>query len=497
MAGPPEASARSPTWWWENRPKWSHEEDRSGYLWSSQREPGGALATRGAMVTSLAPGDRILRKSWDSIFSIAVVKASPERALPPRALRIAADPWNPWGYRVPVEIVPLNGHIEVRQIPRAWRAAIGGPFKPDGGVRTSRLYQLPETFVSWLLEQFASQIPAGLKPSQPLPDTHTAAWHDLFRGTLEGFYPEAATRRMCLDVLLEAITTAHESAPGSWTTALPDRHLFRMNVAKIEVSVLQKDSLYLVLDKDALAPADRDALGGTASPLPESGAQYRSTPFAHGFSLPADRVAELLPHARAAHLALVGRAARESTTRSGYANVHQPQFISYLSAEIGRELPQPDYSHREKAELATEEPEDAWLSGAWRTAWLLNVPPTLGDLDDLLAESRVGDGSIWPVTRCWNEMQPGQPVILWQEGPGSGIYAIGELLEAPFESASGDWEMPIRYATLLDEPLPVEVLRARPALRELASLPEPEHTVCHVPEALWAALQVLLPNSTV
>jgi hypothetical protein len=32
-------------------------------------------------------------------------------------------------------------------------------------------------------------------------------------------------------------------------------------------------------------------------------------------------------------------------------------------------------------------------------------------------------------------------------------------------------------------------------LRELAALPEPEHTVCQVPEALWAALRGLLPAS--
>ncbi len=485
---PPESGTLSPAWWWENAPKWSFEERRGGYLWASQREPGGSIATRGAMLTRLAPEDRVLRATWDSIFTIAVVRASPERALPPRALGISPNHWSSWGYRVPVEFIELNGQIEVRQIPRAWRSAIGGPFRPDGGVRTSRLYPLPEPFVSWMLERFASQIPVGLWPAQPLPDTHTAAWHELYRQTLESFFPDATTRQMCLDLLAESIITAHENAPGSWTTALPDRRLVRMNVARIEVCVLQKDSLYLVLDKDALRPADRDALGETASPLPESGLQYRSTPFAHGFSLPAHRVAELLPHARDAHLALVRRAARRTATRSGYANVHQPQCIDYLRAALGRDLPQPDYSSPEEPELETQEPEYAQPSGERQTAWLLNVPPTVGNLDDLLAESRVGDGSIWPVTRFWDQMQRGQPVILWQGGPEPGIYAIGELDDAPFESASGDWEAPIRYSTLLEEPLPVE------ALRELASLPE--HTVCQAPDTLWAALQPLLPGSS-
>jgi hypothetical protein len=146
-------------------------------------------------------------------------------------------------------------------------------------------------------------------------------------------------------------------------------------------------------------------------------------------------------------------------------------------------------------EIAPEEPDVAWLSGEWRTAWLFNVPPTAGDLDDLLAASGVGDGSIWPVSRFWHEMQPGQPVILWQGGTNAGIYAVGELEDIPFEGASGDWEVPIRYSALLDEPLRVDALRAWPALRELASLPEPEHTVCQVPERLWAALQELLPSS--
>lgn len=447
------------------------------------------------MLTSLAPGDRVLRVSWNSAFSIAVVKASAERALPPRGLGISPYHWSSWGYRVPVEFVPLNGQIDVRQIPRAWRATLGGPFKPDGGVRASRLYHLPDPFVSWMLQQFASQIPVGIWPTQPLPDTHTATWHELYRRTLEGFFPDPTTRRMCLELLGESITTAHESAPASWTTALPDRNLFRMNVARIEVSVLKKDSLYLVLDKDALAPADRDALGGTASPLPESGVQYRSTPFAHGFSLPANHVVELLPHARAAHLALVARAAGESTARSGYAQVHQPQFIDFLAATLGRALPQPDYSLPETPEIDSQEQDDSWLSGEWRTAWLLDVPLTAGDLDDLLAASSAGDGSIWPVSRFWQEMQPGQPVILWQGGADAGIYAICEVENVPFEGASGDWEVPIRYSALLDEPLRVDALRARSPLRDLASLPEPGHTVCQVPEALWAALQGLLPGS--
>lgn len=493
----PEATGRSPAWWWENAPKWSSEEQRGGYLWASQREPSGSFATRGAMLTSLAPGDLALRVSWDSIFTIAVVKGNPERALPPRGLGVSPNHWSSWGYRVPVEFVSLSTRIDVRQIPRAWRAAIGGPFKPDGGLRTSRLYPLPEAFVSWMLERFANQIPAGLRPRQPLPDTHTAAWHELYRRTLEGFFPDATTCRTCLDLLAESIITAHDIAPGSWTTALPDPHRFRMNVAKIEVCVLQQDTLYLVLDKEALQPADRDALGETASPLPESGAQYRSTPFAHGFSLPAHRVAELLPHARAAHLALVERAARAAKTRSGYANVHQPEFIAYLRATLGYELPQPDYSQPEEPEIAFQEPEPAPLNRDWRTAWLLDVPSTMGDLDDLLAESRVGEGSIWPVTRYWYEMLPGQPIILWQGGPGAGIYAIGELDDAPLERAPGDWTVAVTYTTLLEEPLPVEGLRARPALREFASLPEPEHTVCKVPKAMWAALQPLLQRSPV
>ncbi|MCA9877230.1 MAG: hypothetical protein KC442_05600 [Thermomicrobiales bacterium] len=493
MAPPaPEASARAPAWWWENTPPWFSVEQSGGFLWASQREPGGPVATRGSLLTSLGPGDRVLRVSWDAIFRIGIVQAAAELALRPRALGGKHDHWSPYGYRVPVEFVPLIGQIEVRQIPRVWRAAMGGPFTREGGVRSSRLYPLPAPFVSWLLERFAAQIPAGVCPPEPPPDTHTAAWHELYRQTMATFYPDAATRQMCLELLADTILAAHDAAPGSWTTALPDPHHFRMNVAKIEVCVFRKDEVYLVLDKDALQPAARAALGDCASPLPESGAQYRSTPFAHGFSLPVRRLSELLPYARGAHLALVGRAARGATTRSAYANVQQPQFIDYLRVELGRELPQPDYSRREEPERDLPQPDDASLGGEWRAAWLIDVPASVGDLADLLAESRVGGGSIWPVSRYQDEMQAGQPVILWQSGFDAGIYAVGELDDAPREHTPGDCVVPVRYTALLAEPLPVAGLLARPALRELARLPEPGHTVCKVPEELWAALRPLL-----
>jgi hypothetical protein len=488
----------SPAWWWENTAQWANAEYERGYLWASEREPAGAAATRGAMLTSLAPGDRVLWVGHNLMFSIAVVKGRAKPGLPPRDAGVSPYFTDEMGFRVPVEMVPLNGQIETRMIPRAWRAALGGPFKPDGGVRASRLYPLPAPFVSWLLERFATVIPEELKPATPLPDTHTATWRELYRKTLEGFFPDPAVRRMCLDLLGEAIVTAFESAPGSWTTVLPDRNQFRMNVARIEVCVLRKDTLYLVLDKDALAPADREALGDTAAPLPESGAQYQSTPFAHGFILPANRIAELLPHAREAHLVLVARAAREATSLSAYARVHQPQFVDYLAAELDRDLPQPDYSRPEapEPEVAALDPALAWLSHDWREAWLLNVPGSAGDLEDLLAASAVGDGSIWPVSRHWNEIQPGQPVILWQGGADGGIYAVGEVDDVPFEGASGDWEVPIRYTALLDEPLRIDALRTRRALRDLAEIPEPEHTVCEVSPSLWAALQAFLPEQS-
>lgn len=492
MQPTPEADSLAPAWWWENTPSLLAEGYSDHCLWQPGRDPEAPEGRHGAHMARLAPGDRVLRFHETTCVTIGIVEGMARRGYPPRVRRHLNEA--EWGYQVPITPVALDGQIALRDIPRVWRAHTGRPFNKRGAAGKALLHPLPAPFVSWLLQHFAAVIPEAVLPAQPLPDTHTAAWLQLYRQELAGLYPDPAVRRLCLETLADTIDIAHQCGPGSWTVAFPVPGLLRMNVGKIEVCVFRHSELYLVLDAEALSPADWAVVEGALSDLPEAGPQYRSAPFARGCTLSLHSLAERLPHTRAALQAAVRRAAGGTFGGTPYAHVHQPYLIEYLREELGRNLPQPasrSPAARPTGTLPLPEIVPAWHSGDWQPAWLIDVPPERGDLADLLAGSRAGDHSLWPVSRYQHEMRAGQPVILWQGGPEAGIYAIGALAEAPFEGAPGDWVVPVTYTALLAEPLSVDVLR--PALRDLARLPEPHHTVCQVTEDLWAALQPLLP----
>ncbi|MFT4039160.1 MAG: hypothetical protein QM692_13320 [Thermomicrobiales bacterium] len=487
-----------PTWWWENSLHPNAEAYSDTELWQPYRDPAAPAGRFGAHPVSVAPGDRVLRfADRETCAAIGIVQGPAVYGPAPGATGTALER-AAWGYSIPIQPIPLTGQITLRDIPKVWRVFTGKPFSLQGAVTKAHLCPLPAPFVSWLLATFPERIPAEALPPPPLPDTHTAVWFQMYRESLERLYPDPAMRRVCLVTLADAIAIAHERSPACWTAAMLEPGLFRMNVGKIEVCVFRRDGLYLVLDREALSPAERDALEFAFSDWPETGAQYQSAPYARGASFFAHAADRDLPRALAAFHSVIRRAAGPAG-RTPYAHVHQPYLVEYLREELGRDLPQPDFTFRLPKKTARPkpvppEPDPAWLSGDWRPAWLFDVPLAVGELSDLLAGRRAGDGGIWPVTRFRQQLKAGQPVILWQGGPDAGVYATGELDDAPFERAPGDWAVPVTYTTVLSEPILAETLRTQPHLRELADAPQPDHAICEVPAAQWAALQPLLPS---
>lgn len=140
-----------------------------------------------------------------------------------------------------------------------------------------------------------------------------------------------------------------------------------------------------------------------------------------------------------------------------------------------------------------------WQSTSQRRIWLFQAKPSVFDLDDDLEDSESGKEDDWKVTKFGDEMDPGDPVILWQAGKDAGIRALGELTGRPYPS-SGYTENPNErrvdfvYTKILTEPLLKTNLQKHPVLRTLSVIQAPQGTNFKVTPSQWAALQGLLPG---
>ena len=106
----------------------------------------------------------------------------------------------------------------------------------------------------------------------------------------------------------------------------------------------------------------------------------------------------------------------------------------------------------------------------------------------------------WLVTRYAKEMQPGDGVLVWMAGPGAGVYAIAEMIEAPKPMKDlpdiGYWLDTSRLGTkpfatlrftdkLLERPLLRSGLKQDPVLKSLTVLHQPNATNFKVTAAEW------------
>ena len=106
----------------------------------------------------------------------------------------------------------------------------------------------------------------------------------------------------------------------------------------------------------------------------------------------------------------------------------------------------------------------------------------------------------WLVTRYAKDMQPGDGVLVWMAGPGAGVYAIAEMIEAPKPMKDlpdiGYWLDTSRLGTkpfatlrftdkLLERPLLRSDLKQDPVLKALTVLHQPNSTNFKVTAAEW------------
>jgi hypothetical protein len=116
------------------------------------------------------------------------------------------------------------------------------------------------------------------------------------------------------------------------------------------------------------------------------------------------------------------------------------------------------------------------------------------------------------VVRYRDEMTPGDKVLVWQSGAEAGIYAIGELVTAPYEHTTDaspeeierksflghPWRVDFRYThILLNDPILRSTLQNDPGFKAAQILSIPQGSNFRITTGEWGAVQCYLNEVTV
>ena len=139
--------------------------------------------------------------------------------------------------------------------------------------------------------------------------------------------------------------------------------------------------------------------------------------------------------------------------------------------------------------------------------WIFQANPRDYDIAASLAAERI---ELWNLRQHASKVKVGDRVLVWISGRESGIYAVGEVVNAPvnqpdsivgrqyWKSAGGHQVWPrveVRYnRVLLDRPLYKKYLEFDAALTQLAILRQPRGTNFAVTADEWEALDSWLSN---
>ncbi len=159
--------------------------------------------------------------------------------------------------------------------------------------------------------------------------------------------PDETTRKLCLSMLLESISKAHECGSGKWGVhCLRDR--VRLLVGSLIVFTISEGEVWLALDRASLDASEdaRRLLESCASWRWDATGypEYVRVPSRNGYYAPTDQHSRLWPVIRALHFALIDKAARKwEKLNCRSQRKHTPRLLHYLAGELGLHVPQPTY----------------------------------------------------------------------------------------------------------------------------------------------------------
>ncbi|HEX8465875.1 MAG TPA: hypothetical protein VF627_14775, partial [Abditibacterium sp.] len=176
------------------------------------------------------------------------------------------------------------------------------------------------------------------------------------RRVVEKLFPDEAVRRRVLEIVARDIELAHQIDAANWGTTLDNRAL-RLNIGRGAALSLSLNRLAVVFDDREIDAQTRQILQHEADF--EAPGRLKTAPHAATLRFAGEQIEKLWPLVHSAHQKHLSDAARGFESRAPgsptWRDAHSPGFLTYLSRELGREIPLPSYA----APLPQEKAPDA------------------------------------------------------------------------------------------------------------------------------------------
>jgi hypothetical protein len=203
---------------------------------------------------------------------------------------------------------------------------------------------------------------------------------------------------------------------------------------------------------------------------------------------------------RGFHYSLGHELKTEEVTAQTDMDAFAEQIASDLAEMYQRIQPHMDKLHR--AIERAEQESDTHLP----QVWIFQANPKYYDLPTDLKNSKIGSRDSWSVTAYRNEIHEGDTVLLWSSGKMAGIYAVGRLINNPYQwdkpadiaenelkpFDKAKWKVGFEYSYILSQPILREKIKNHPILMNLNILKIANATNFKVKPEEWNVLQEMI-----
>ncbi|MBK9032262.1 MAG: EVE domain-containing protein [Myxococcales bacterium] len=209
--------------------------------------------------------------------------------------------------------------------------------------------------------------------------------------------------KTCAAFVADAIERAATHGAARWVASLRGPARINITVGRAYVLSLQKDVIYVPVDRASIDAATSQALAALTTSTDD---QFKSIPGTITYAVPAEKLAAARELLVVGHHAFIDRAA-QTAKQTPYYYAHCKAIVDFLNSTLDRNLAQPAY-------------EEIPAPAPTARAWLFQANPQQYDLPAALAEL---DELNWGVRQQSKKIRAGDTAYLWLSGEGGGLLA--------------------------------------------------------------------------
>ncbi len=410
-------------------------------------------------------------------------------------------------------------------------------------------------------------LPLDTTNEQPIAEEVANANEAEARAIIERIVPDSAERSQFMAILADCIRTAHASGANKWGVTLYRDRIWLI-VGRVVVCGVHRHHVSVTVDRGAipdLSPFERDG-------LIEAGYKSLPTSISIkiGLKTPQETITSImLAHAAIVRQA----AAVVKQVNSSTAGANSAGTLAYLRTILQQSLPNPGYvgplpdvdqstieqalrdfdkKKRELTYWANWEVDPTYQYAVfWKdrrypvkeivrmatsverfqssqardylekrgfhiialhtaaNVWIFQANPEQFNLSIELRNAAIGSQDKWGVSSYRNEIRPGDTVLLWQSGKAAGIYAIGEVINTPYQRnwepdaetlehqpyQKAQWWVDYRYTKILKQPLLRSIIKEHALLSRMDIFKNAQGTNFRVSPEEWSELETLMSNT--